>query len=80
MLSELEAMELLCRGHALEWTGLCWKVAIEPEQCVAIRDPEKSVADVAWLIGAPAIETHIVCAGSRMAALLRDTGVGRAWC
>jgi hypothetical protein len=80
MLNELDAMELLCRGHALEWTGRCWKLALEPEQATIVSYPEKQVTDVAWMIGTPTFETHIMCAGSRMAALLRDNGANRAWC
>jgi hypothetical protein len=81
MLSDMEAMELLCRGHALEWTGQGWKVALEPQDAAITVQREKRGADVAWLVGAPttAIE-HVVCAESRTAALLRDASVNRLWC
>lgn len=80
MLSDMEAMELLCRGHALEWTGKGWRMAFEREQAAMIHIPEQRAADVVWLGGAPttAMETHIVCAGSRMAVLLGET-VYRPW-
>jgi hypothetical protein len=81
MLSEMEAMALLCRGHALEWTGKGWRMAFEREQAAIIHIPEQLVADVAWLVEAPttAIE-HVVCTGSRAAVLLREAGANRAWC
>jgi len=81
MFSDVEAIELLCRGHALEWTGKGWRTIFEPEHVAPILYPGKRAAEAAWRVGASAtFETQMACAGTRAAALMGEAGVNRPWC
>ena len=43
MFNDVEAMELLCRGHALEWTGKGWRTIFEPEHVAPISIQESGL-------------------------------------
>ena len=71
MFSDSEAMNLLCHGHALEWTGVGWRMSVRPEQAAPVHHPE--ARDTAPPVGAPS--ATMACSGSRVAALLNEACV-----